>query len=164
MILPILTIPDPFLKTRSASVKNITPEVEQLIADMQETMRHYPHCIGIAAPQVGKALRIIAIDVSLNPKPHPNHGELILLNPIITFSSGLRKGREGCLSVPEFTGNVTRAEQITVEAIQPAGRPLRLETEGFEATVIQHELDHLNGILFLDRVASLKTDIFRRKK
>ena len=102
-------------------------------------------------------------DVSLHPKRFINHGNLVLINPEIVSKEGKITGRDGCLSVPDWTGNVTRFEKITVQALDSSGKPLRFETEGFEAVVIQHEIDHLDGLLFLDRVSSLKTDIFRRK-
>jgi len=162
-LLPIITIPDPILKSTAAPVNEITPEVSLLAADMTETMRHFRHCVGLAAPQVNKSLRLIAVDVSLYHKPHPNHGLLVLINPVIRHAEGKLSGREGCLSVPDLTGNVTRAKKVLVEGITLKHAPIRLEAEGFEAVVLQHEIDHLNGLLFLDRVSSLKTDVFRRK-
>jgi len=163
-ILPVRTIPDPLLKIPSPQLRNITPEIVTLAADMCATMRHHPHCVGLAAPQVGKSARLIVVDVSRYHKPHSNHGQIILANPCIISADGRRMGREGCLSVPEFTGNVTRAEHIIVEGIDPLfARELHLNLDGFEAVVFQHEIDHLDGILFLDRVSSIKTDVFRRK-
>jgi peptide deformylase len=107
---------------------------------------------------------MVVIDCSLALKPCANHGLLALINPVISRSEGKRLGREGCLSIPDFTGNVVRAEKITVNAMTTNGAQTRVEAEGFEAVVLQHEIDHLDGILFLDRVSSLKTDVFRRKK
>lgn len=161
-ILRILTIPDPVLKQISAPVETISQHVIKLIEDMRETMTSSKFCVGIAAPQTGVLSRIIVVNVSLNPKPHRNNGLLIMINPQITYSSGKLKSREGCLSVPEFTGNVSRKDKITVEYLDINGKKQTLNTSGFESIVIQHEIDHLDGIVFLDKVSSLKTDIFKR--
>lgn len=161
--LEIIRIPNPVLKKVSSPIKEITPEISKLIADMLDTMHSFKSCIGLAAPQVNKSLRLLVIDVSLYHKPHPNHGQLIMINPGICKREGNRFGREGCLSVPDLTGNVIRAEKILVEAINQEGKPIKIESTGFESVVIQHEIDHLDGLLFLDRVSSLKTDVFRRK-
>ncbi len=161
-ILKILTIPNPILKQNCVPVNSINDSVIKLITDMQDTMNGSAHCVGIAAPQVGVSLRIIAVNVALNPKPHRNNGLLIMINPVITYSSGKLKSREGCLSVPDFTGNVARKDKITVEYIDINGTQKVLKTNGFESIVIQHEIDHLNGVVFLDKVSSLKTDVFKR--
>jgi peptide deformylase len=118
--------------------------------------------VGIAAPQVGKALRSVIVDISVKPK-HPNHGHLVLINPEITEWEGFAVGREGCLSVPDFTGNVIRAERVALEASDPYGERRRYRCEGFEARAVQHEIDHLDGLLFLDRLVSRRNDLFRRK-
>lgn len=161
-VLPILTIPHPLLKRPSAPLSVITPEIIRFTDDLTETMRHYRHCVGLAAPQAGKSVRLIVIDVSLHAKPHPNHGLLVLVNPAVTAGTEPKTGREGCLSVPDFTGNVTRFQKITVTGTDIEGRNVTIHSSGFEAVVLQHEIDHLDGILFLDRVSSLKTDVFRR--
>ncbi|MHB9155206.1 MAG: peptide deformylase [Endomicrobiales bacterium] len=163
-LLPILTIPHPLLKSKAAPLRRVTPAVHALVEDLLETLRHYPRCVGLAAPQAGKRIRLVVVDVSRSAKPRPNHGLLVLINPVITSAAAQKvPGREGCLSIPDFTGNVMRSENVVVEALTPAGRNTRIEAHGFEAVVLQHEIDHLNGILFLDRVTSLKTDVFRRK-
>jgi peptide deformylase len=113
---------------------------------------------------MGLDMRIIAVDVSRYPKKYPNRGEIVLVNPLIVRASGRQTSREGCLSVPEFTGNVTRADEITISGTSLGGGKVEFSTNGFEAVVLQHEIDHLDGILFLDRVSSLKTDVFRRKQ
>ena len=159
----ILTLPDPFLKKKASQVTDIDNNIVNLIASMIETMRQHPHCVGLAASQIGLDLRIVVVDASLSVKANPNHGQLTLINPVIVKSSGKQVFREGCLSVPEFTGNVSRASQVTVAYKDIEGKNLTLTTEGFESVVLQHEIDHLDGILFLDRVSSLKTDVFRRK-
>jgi peptide deformylase len=161
--LPVLTIPHPRLKQPSLTADPHTPATCQLITDLIETVHAHPFCVGIAAPQTGFLQRIVIIDLTRGRKPQPNHGLLVMVNPVIHCATGTLSGREGCLSVPDLTGNVTRAEQIEIHAVDRQGTPFTLQTGGFEAIVIQHELDHLNGILFLDRVTSLKTDVFRRK-
>jgi peptide deformylase len=118
----------------------------------------------VSAPQLGAPVRMIVVDVSEHPKTTRHHGLLVLVNPRIAFASGAEVAREGCLSIPDLTANVRRATEIVVEARDPAGAVRILESEGFEARCLQHEIDHLDGILFLDRVDSLKTDVFRRKR
>jgi peptide deformylase len=140
-------------------------QAARLADDLLETMRSFPGCVGIAANQVGELARVIVVDLSEHPKAaDANHGLLQLVNPRITASAGAEVGREGCLSIPDYTANVKRAVTITLEALTPAGEPLEVESVGFEARCLQHELDHLDGLLFLDRVDSLKTDVFRRKR
>lgn len=165
-ILPILQFPDPLLKERSASVDAVTPEVSAFIDDLLDTMRASPGCVGIAAPQVGTLRRIIAVDVSAHRRggQEEHHGLLVLVNPEILARGGRQMVREGCMSVPDYTANVQRAQWVLVDALDRAGKQVILEAVGFEAVAIQHEADHLDGILFLDRVSSVKTDLFRRKR
>lgn len=160
-VLPVLVHPDPRLREVAAEVDCFDEELHVFCADLEETMRAGPAAVGIAAPQVGRLQRIVIVDASAR-KGVSHHGCLILINPRIVVRDGLVVGREGCLSVPEHTGNVTRAEHIVVEARDPFGESLRYEMEGFEARVLQHEADHLDGLLFIDRVVS-RRDIFRRK-
>ncbi|WP_413854019.1 peptide deformylase [Candidatus Ruminimicrobium bovinum] len=161
-ILNIVTIPNPILKQVSLPVEKIDSDVKKLISDMRETMLSSNHCVGIAAVQVGVLARIVLVDVSLNPKPHHNSGLLVMINPKITYTSGKLKSREGCLSVPDFTGNVVRKNKIEVEYTDINGNKQLFKTHGFESITIQHEIDHLDGFLFLDKVSSLKTDVFKR--
>ncbi|MDR1195166.1 MAG: peptide deformylase [Endomicrobium sp.] len=160
--LPIIAIPDPLLKQVSLPVNDITDDVLAFAENMRLTMLAHKGCVGIAAVQVGFLARIIIVDVSLSEKPHRSSGTLIMINPEITYSSGKISSREGCLSVPDFIGNVTRKKKIEVDYTQLNGQKRHLKTEGFEAVCIQHEIDHLDGKVFLDRVTSLKTDVFRR--
>ena len=125
-------------------------------------MRQGPGGVGIAAPQVGRFQRIAIVDVS-GRKKTANHGRLILVNPEITHWEGYAVAREGCMSVPDFTGNVIRAEKIVLEAQNELGESNQWSMDGFEARAVQHEMDHLDGMLFLDRLVSRRNDLFRRK-
>ncbi len=161
-VLDILKYPDPRLKQESAPVTGFDDGLRAFIADLEETMRAGPGGVGIAAPQVGDFRRIAIVDVSARPKI-PNHGRLVLINPEILEWEGMVKGREGCLSVPDFTGNVIRAEKIRLRARDEHGEEREYDMEGFEARAVQHEIDHLDGLLFLDRLVSKRHDLFRRK-
>lgn len=162
-ILDILTIPDPRLKQISAPVEVFDSELRTFLADLEDTRRAGPGAVGIAAPQVARFQRILIMDVSTMKKPVPNHGHLVLINPEISHWEGYDIGREGCLSVPDYTGNVIRATSIQLRAQDPYGQPLEYSMQGFEARALQHEMDHLDGLLFVDRVVSRRTDLFRRK-
>ncbi len=161
-VLPILTYPDERLKQVSVEVERIDESVQQFIADLELTMRAGPGGVGIAAPQVGEFRRIVIIDVSSKPKI-PNHGRLVLINPEILQWEGMVVGREGCMSVPDFTGNVIRAEQVKVQALDEEGIQQTYDFLGYEARAVQHEVDHLDGLLFLDRLVSRRNDLFARK-
>ena len=157
MIRDVLLHPHPLLTQAAAPVG---PEgAARVIEDLLDTMRSFGHCVGIAAPQIGEAVRVAVVDVSTHPKATTSHGELVLVNPVIVAAAGAEVGREGCLSIPELTGNVRRATEITVQA-----DGLRLDASGFEARALQHEIDHLDGLLFLDRVESLEADVFQRRR
>lgn len=162
-VLEILRIPDDRLKQVSEPVESFGDDLRAFIADLEETRKNGPAAVGIAAPQVAHFQRITIIDVSNTRKPVPNHGYMILVNPEITHWDGFEMGREGCLSVPDYTGNVIRATHIKINAQDPWGEPLEYEMEGYEARAVQHELDHLDGMLFTDRVVSRRTDLFQRK-
>lgn len=162
-ILDILTLPDLALKQISAPVTAFDEHLHSFIADLEETRRNGPAAVGIAAPQVGEFRRIVILDCSTTRKPVPNHGHLILVNPEITHWEGYEMGREGCLSVPDYTGNVIRATKVHLVARDPHGEPLEFDMQGYEARAAQHEIDHLDGMLFVDRVVSRRTDLFKRK-
>ncbi len=162
-ILDILKLPDPGLKQVSTPVTAFDDTLRAFIDDLEETRRNGPAAVGIAAPQVGHFERIVILDCSTTRKPVPNHGHLILVNPEITHWDGYEMGREGCLSVPDYTGNVIRATHIRLVARDPLGEELAFEMEGYEARAAQHEIDHLDGMLFVDRVVSRRTDLFKRK-
>ncbi len=161
-MLETLTIPDERLRQVSEPVTRFDGELRRFIADLEETRRSGPAAVGIAAPQVGRFQRIVIVDVSGRPKT-PNHGYMVLVNPEISRWEGFDLGREGCLSVPDYTGNVIRAERIELTAQDPDGRFHEYAMQGFEARAVQHEVDHLDGLLFLDRLVSRRTDLFRRK-
>ena len=160
---PVVLYPDPRLQTPCAAVTDLA-EARRAAQDLLETMdAGPPRTVGIAAPQIGVMSRLAVVDTSRNPKHPGGQGLLVLVNPVIVAHSGEQFFREGCLSLPDYTANIRRHQSIVVEALDLEGQPLRLTAEGFEAVVLQHEMDHLDGILFLDRVANAKTDLFRRK-
>jgi len=162
-ILDILQLPNPRLKEASAPVERFDDSLRRFIDDLEETRRNGPAAVGIAAPQVGHLQRIVIVDCSTTRKPVPNHGHLVLVNPEITEWDGFELGREGCLSVPDYTGNVIRAERIKLTARDPYGATHEYEMTGYEARAVQHEVDHLDGVLFVDRLVSRRTDLFQRK-
>jgi peptide deformylase len=161
----VLRYPDPALKRRARPIEPAEHAVvARVAADLVDTMRANTRCVGVAAPQLGELVRMFVVDVTGHPKAETSNGLLVLVNPRITASAGEDVGREGCLSIPDLTANVRRATQVTIEALDPQGDELTVDAEGFEARCLQHELDHLDGILFLDRVDSLTTDVFRRRR
>ncbi|MEX1141858.1 MAG: peptide deformylase [Thermoleophilaceae bacterium] len=172
----VLRYPHPALKTVAdaaavAAHAEVAAETARAARDLLDTMRSFGHCVGIAAPQLGDLVRIVAVDVTDHPKATTAHGLLLLANPRVTAADGAEVAREGCLSIPHLTANVRRATDIEVEAtaLEPTGagfdaHPTRIDAGGFEARCLLHEIDHLDGILFLDRVDSLTRDVFRRKQ
>ncbi|HEY5513191.1 MAG TPA: peptide deformylase [Geomonas sp.] len=160
----IVIYPDPILKSPCPPVDRIDAGVLQLVDDLVDTMHAGPGSVGVAAPQIGTALRVCVVDVSKNRHGKENHhGLLLMVNPEILERSGSAVMREGCMSVPDYTGDVERATRITLRFTEPGGSDRELCATGFEAVAIQHEMDHLDGMLFLDRITSLKTGLFRRK-
>lgn len=154
----VLLYPDPALKQVASPAQ--AGQSESAARDLVETMRSFPGCVGLSAPQISEPIRLIAVDVSGHPKAEgvKTSGLMVLANPKITEREGSEVAREGCLSIPDLTANVRRATRIVIEHADG-----RVESQGFEARCVQHEIDHLDGILFLDRVASLVDDVFRRK-
>jgi len=161
--LAIRQFPDPLLKQPTRRVERIDAHVNGLIKAMVALMRKQPRCVGLAAPQVGSRLRLAVMDAADHPKAAVSRGLIVLINPCIDRTEGAVVQREGCLSVPDFTANVRRAERVHLSARDQAGVEFSCWLEGFEAIIAQHEIDHLDGKLFLDRVANLATDVFRRK-
>lgn len=161
--LAVLVHPDARLRERSAPVTCFDTELERFVADLTATLYAGPGGVGIAAPQVGRLDRIVILDCSRSRRPCVNHGLLVLVNPVITERQGQILGREGCMSVPEYTGNVLRAAAIEFDCQDLQGRPQHYSCTGFEARCVQHELDHLDGMLFIDRVVSRRSDLFLRQ-
>lgn len=155
-------MPHPALKRSCAPIAD-GAEIARIAADLLDTMAAAPRCVGIAAPQIGEPVRMAVVDVTGHPKARSCAGRLVLVNPVLVETSAdSRLGREGCLSVPDFTADVRRARRVVVEAADPQGAPLRVAADAFEARCLLHELDHLDGVLFLDRVESA-TAVFRRR-
>ena len=161
-LLEVLTVPDPRLKQISKPVEHFDSSLQDFVNNLEATMRTSPGGVGIAAPQVANFSRILIVDVS-SKKNIKHHGRLVMVNPEITEWEGMQKGREGCMSVPDYTGNVIRAKKIKLSAYDEFGKLNNYECEGYEARAIQHEIDHLDGILFLDRLVSRRADLFERK-
>ncbi len=158
-LLDIYTYPDPVLLQIAKPVTVFDERLRRLLDDMAETMYAAPG-VGLAAPQVGVSLRAIVVDAS----PRDTNAHLLkLINPEVVFSEGHSVCEEGCLSVPGYTAEVVRPAKIRVEAFNEYGKPVTIETETFLATVIQHEIDHLNGVLFIDHLGRLRRDIVKKK-
>jgi peptide deformylase len=161
----VVRYPARVLKGLAGPVGAIGPRERQLAQDLVDTMYDSPGCVGLAAPQLGVPSRAFALDVSVMRKPPPgNHGLVVLLDPELVLAQGSERKREGCMSVPDYTCDVRRAVSVVVRGTTPEGEIRVVEAEGFEARAFQHELDHLDGLLILDRVASARTDVFARKR
>ncbi|HTG80692.1 MAG TPA: peptide deformylase [Geobacteraceae bacterium] len=159
MIHRILTYPDPELKKKSAPVTVINEKTRELIRDMAETMYDAPG-VGLAAPQIGAHQRIVVIDVSAKDETP----ELIVaINPVIIHAEGESYEEEGCLSVPKYAANVRRHARVVVKALNLEGEEVTFKADGLLAVAFQHEIDHLDGILFIDHISPLKREIFRKK-
>ena len=156
--MPVLNVRrygDPILRQKAQPVEAVTPEIRKTLADMLETMYHQVG-IGLAAPQVGISLRIILVDDG--PR-----GPRVLINPLIVERRGVVRGEEGCLSIPGFFGEVERSEWVRVEALDAEGLSLAFEAKGLQARVIQHEMDHLDGVLFIDHLPPVTRDRIKKK-
>jgi len=168
----IIEVPHPVLSERAEEVSEVDDEIRTLIDDMAETMVEN-HGVGLAAPQVGVPLRVITAELDLGDPDRPTVDveddeptrELVaIINPEIVDRGGKTTYEEGCLSIPEFTVEVPRAERILVRGLHPDGEPLELDVFGFPAVVLQHEIDHLDGVTLLDRASALKRKLYLRKK
>jgi len=159
MIRPILTYPDPELKKKSAPVTVINEKTRELARDMAETMYAAPG-VGLAAPQIGVHQRIIVIDVAGQDDPP---ALITAINPVIIHADGDAYEEEGCLSVPKYAANVRRHARVVVKGLNLDGEEVTWRAEDLLAIAFQHEIDHLDGILFIDHISQLKRDIFRRK-
>ena len=163
-IRPVLVAPQQLLSSPCEEVDPRDPEVIQLAADLLVTQRVSPGCVGLAANQIGVNAHVFSLDVTTHPKARTTHGEYVLVNARIEEASRNEKGREGCMSVPDFTGDVKRATRLTVRGWLPGtAQEVVITTDAFEARALQHELDHLAGKLFLDRVAGAHA-VFSRQR
>ena len=154
-VLSVRRYGDPVLRQKAKPVTEVTPEIKKTIADMVESMFHQVG-IGLAAPQVGISLRLVVIDDG-------KRGTRALINPVITERSGSVTAEEGCLSLPGIFADVERSEWVRVEAIDADGAPVSLEARGLQARVIEHEVDHLDGVLFIDRLPPVARDRIKKK-
>lgn len=157
----IVEYPNPRLHEKTRVIEKVTARIHELIKDLLDTMYHYPGCIGLAAPQIGEMDRVAVLDVS---QKETGKSRLILINPQIIEKIGEKFLREGCLSVQNLTANVKRADEVVVQWLEPGGSLKVHRASGIEAICIQHEIDHLDGTLFIDHVLNAQTDIFRRKR
>jgi peptide deformylase len=157
-ILNIVTFPDPILSKRANEVEDVNGDIKKLMEDMLETMYSAPG-VGLAAPQVGIDKRIIVVDV----RDEEKKGPILLANPEIISCDGEQIYEEGCLSLPEFREKIKRKERVCVTGIDREGNEKVLDADGLLAVVFQHEIDHLDGVLLLNRVSGLKRDIYKRK-
>jgi peptide deformylase len=163
-IRPVRIYGDPVLRQKAREVTEVDDTVRRLVEDLRDTMKAYSG-VGLAANQVGVAQRVLVVDVPIE-EPHdeagPTHVRRALINPVITRHSGSETSEEGCLSMPGIYEDVARARNIEVEALDENGRRIRFEAEGFLARAVQHEIDHLDGILFVDRLSPLRRQFLRR--
>jgi len=150
----VVRAPEPVLSTPGQDVDPTAAATIELVADLLATQQVSPGCVGLAAQQVGVAERVFSVDVSGHPKTRTCHGSFALCNAVVVSATRKERGREGCMSVPDFTGDVARGRRLVVRGQLPVtGQWVEITTDGFEAVAIQHEIDHTNGFLFLDRVS-----------
>jgi peptide deformylase len=161
LIRDVLRYPDARLKQVAAPCEDLA-EAARVVEDLWETLAAGPRTVGVAAPQIGALVRVCVVDCTGHPKVPEPSGALVLVNPVLTLGAETAVAREGCLSIPDLTGNVRRAVDVEVRATALDGSALAISLTGFEARAVQHEVDHLDGILFLDRVMSA-SDVFARK-
>ena len=161
-VLNILKYPDSFLKTKAKPVSKIDADIKRLILDMAETM-YFARGIGLAATQIGVNKRIAVFDVPDSENYQKGKNLITIINPEITAHEGEIKYEEGCLSVPGFTADVKRFVNVAVKATDKDGKDIEIKAGGLFAIALQHEIDHIDGILFIDRLSKLKRDIIKRK-
>lgn len=149
---PIRTVPEPILRQKAKRVKTIDKSILKLIADMRETLAA-ANGVGLAAPQVGMSLRLIVINIPHEDKDKEKE-EYCLINPEVTHRTGERIVREGCLSIPGYIGEIARSERVRVKGINETGKEVKLSAEGLLAEALEHEIDHINGILYVDHLES----------
>ena len=156
-LLTILTYPEPILRKRARPVETIDGNIEKLVEDMADTMYAAPG-IGLAAPQVGESLRIITVDVT-----EEREGLIVLINPEIISWEGECAGEEGCLSIPDFKEVIPRKKKVVIRGLDISGKEMKIPAEGILAISFQHEIDHLDGMVIVDRISGLKRDLFKKK-
>jgi len=148
-VLSICTLPDPVLKQKAKRVRTIDSSIKKLIADMLETLHAAPGRAGLAAPQIGVSLRVAVINIS------DDEDDIVIINPEIVKKSGERLVNEGCLSVPGYFGEISRSESVTVKALNQDGKKIRIKGEGLLAQALEHEIDHLNGVTYIDHLENM---------
>ncbi len=152
-VLPIRTLPDPILRKKTRRVSAIDRSIKKLVANMRETLHADTGRVGLAAPQVGVSLRITVIGI-------PDEEDIILINAEIVRRKGQRLVSEGCLSIPGYVGQLYRAESVTAKGLDLDGKEIRIKADGLLAQALEHEIDHLNGVLYIDRLESM--DVLRK--
>jgi peptide deformylase len=152
-VLNIRTVPDPILKRKAKRVSAIDRSVKKLVRDMSETLHAEEGRVGLAAPQVGISLRVTVIGI-------PDEEDIVLINPEIVRRKGQRLVSEGCLSIPGYVGQLYRAETVTAKGLDTKGKEIRIKADGLLAQALEHEIDHLNGILYVDRMENM--DLLRK--
>lgn len=158
-LLNIVKDPDPILRKKAVKLRKADDGIRKLAEDMWETMLDAPG-VGLAAPQIGKSIRLITVRVPADEEDGTEEANYVLLNPEIIKSSGEQVGAEGCLSIPGIAGNVKRAQFITVKATDLDNKPIRIKADGYLSVVLQHEIDHLDGLLFTDHIENPKEDLW----
>lgn len=158
-LLNIVKDPDPILRKKAVKLRKADAGIRKLAEDMWETMLDAPG-VGLAAPQIGKSIRLITVHVPADKEDGTEEAQYTLLNPEIIKSSGEQFGAEGCLSIPGIAGNVKRAYNVTVKAMDLDNKPIRIKADGYLAVVLQHEINHLDGVLFTDLVENPKENLW----
>ncbi len=159
---PVVRLPEAVLSRRATEVEEVDAAALELARDLVDTMRASPACVGLAAPQVGVASRAFCVDVTGHRKAQSCHGLIVLFNPQVVVMSDPVIAREGCMSVPDLTADVSRASHIVVQGLTPEGDHRVIDAAAFEARALLHEFDHLDGVLILDRVVA-HDRVFRRR-
>lgn len=163
MIRDVRIYPDPVLKRVALPVGAVDDDARALARDLVDTMRAHERCVGIAANQIGLLRRCVVVDVTGHKRAVSCSGLIVLFDPVVEMQSGAEVAREGCLSLPDLTANVRRATNVSVRGLTEEGATRTVDADAFEARALLHEIDHLEGVLFLDRVSNLETDVFRRR-